>query len=136
MPDWKNWSPFQSAEAKEICAHLTTAERRSLQARGALVGFAISVVPQLPLFLGFSHWLGPDGTLIFALIGLIVVYFSVPFLHASIRRFLCNTEWARAQGYRPDELPLFDIHFGVKHLLALMTAVAIVATIVWHLRNR
>ena len=36
--DWRTWSPFQSRQVREICAHMTEAERRELSLRGALFG--------------------------------------------------------------------------------------------------
>ena len=43
--DTNTWSPFQSDQVKEICAHMTRAEHRAAAKRGALWGVLIGVIP-------------------------------------------------------------------------------------------
>jgi hypothetical protein len=136
MTDWSTWSPFQSPQTKEICAHLTTKERRTLIGRSALVGLAMGFVSQGPVFLYMAGFV-PTWLMIVLIGGFFVVLLSLtPLINAWSRRFLCNTEWARAQGLQPHELVLFDVRFGIKHLLALMFVVAIASALIWHLRPK
>jgi len=43
--DTNTWSPFQSDRVKEICQHMTKAERRAAVRRGATWGILIGIVP-------------------------------------------------------------------------------------------
>jgi hypothetical protein len=74
--------------------------------------------------------------MMFVLIGVLFVLLmaGMPLIQGWSRRFLCNTEWARAQGLKEQELALFDFRFGIKHLLMLMLVVAIASTLIWYLR--
>ena len=105
------WSPFQSAEVREICAHLSLAEHARLiedaRERGQQIGlwFAFPLACVGVLF--FWSWrLGlPLGALF-------VVYFAfwvLPRFRAMRRRtieLLCETDWARTQNYTPTTIRL------------------------------
>ena len=94
------WSPFQSAEVREICAHLTPEEHACLLGdarwRGQQIGQRLAVPSGVVAgSLGWSWQLG------IVLLALFIVYFAVsglPRLRAMRRRsieLLCETEWAR-----------------------------------------
>ena len=105
------WSPFQSAEVREICAHLTPEEHARLRGdarwRGQQIGQRLAVPSGVVAgSFGWSWQLG------IVLLALFIVYFAVsglPRLRAMRRRsieLLCETEWARRHGYSPDRLRL------------------------------
>ena len=105
------WSPFQSAEVREICAALSPTEHARLmedaRERGRQIGewFAVPVAIVVVLLL-WSWRLG------LALVALFVVYFvlwALPRFRAMRRRtieILCATEWARTQNYTPTRVRL------------------------------
>ena len=136
MPDWMTWSPFQSKQTKEICAHMTAAERRKAAGMAALFGFVFSIVLQSPIYFQMAGLLSTTRMWILCGLLFIVLFASIPFVQRWSRSFLCNTEWARTHGIKPESLALYDFRFGMKHLLALMTAVAVIAAIVWNVRAR
>src|ERR1039458_7575320 len=111
------WSPFQSPEVREICAHLTPVEHARLvtnaRHRGAEIGgsmatmsFAIAAVFLFLSWQLFSWWTFLVG------LALISIYFAIadaPRRQAMRRRsleLLCETEWAQSEGYTPDRLKL------------------------------
>jgi hypothetical protein len=105
------WSPFQSAEVREICAHLSPTEHARLmedaRQRGQQIGkwFAVPLA-FVSAFLFWSWRLG------LALVALFVVYFVVWVLprframrHRTIE-LLCATEWAHTHNYTPTRVKL------------------------------
>jgi hypothetical protein len=105
------WSPLQSAEVREICAHLSPTEHARLmedaRERGRLIGqwFALPLaIVTVPLF--WSRRVG------LSLVALFVVYFVLwvlPRFRAMRRNtieLLCETEWARNKNYTPTRLRL------------------------------
>jgi hypothetical protein len=105
--DCVTWSPFQSPEVQEICAHLTDAERNTLASRGALTGVWMFVVPFLAMFAAIQS--GKPGFITLLLGGLAVFYVAfVVIAQRRNRTFLCSTNWARKQGITPDKLRLFS----------------------------
>jgi hypothetical protein len=105
------WSPFQSQEVREICAHLTPAEHARIIAdarqRGADIGRWIAVPFGVACgFIVFAWQLGV------ALLAVFAIYFAVSGwsrLRAMRRRsmeLLCETEWACGRGYTPERLRL------------------------------
>ena len=105
------WSPFQSPDVREICAHLTPEEHARLIAdaryRGAQIGWWIAV--PFGIVAGsfvFSRHLG------LALVAVFAIYFAVvgwPRLRTMRRRsmeLLCATEWAHNCGYTPERVSL------------------------------
>ncbi len=105
------WSPFQSPEVREICAHLTPAEHALLIAdareRGTSIGRWIAVPFGVTAGLLFLSWQAGLVLLVF-----FIIYFAVsglPRFRAMRRRsmeLLCETEWARSRGYTPERLRL------------------------------
>jgi hypothetical protein len=105
------WSPFQSAEVREICAHLSPMEHARLiedaRERGRRMGYLVAVPLTFVGVLLFSSW-----RLGLALGVLFVVYFVLwvlPRFRAMRRRtigLLCETEWARTQSYLPTNIKL------------------------------
>ena len=105
------WSPFQSPEVREICAHLPPAEHALLIAdarqRGRDIGRWLAV--PFGVAVGLLFWSWQVGV---ALLALFIIYFAIsgfPRLRAMQRRsmtLLCETEWARSRGYTPERLKL------------------------------
>jgi len=105
------WSPFQSPEVREICAHLTPAEHAQLIAdarqRGTDIGRWIAI--PFGLTVGLLYWSWQVGLVLLALF---IIYFAVsgyPRIRGMRRRsmaLLCETEWARSRGYAPERLRL------------------------------
>ena len=105
--DWRIWSPFQSPEVREICAHLTEAERNVLMRRGGQFGIWINVIPVLVMMAGIQFH---NKGIMLALAGVLILFyaasiFAVQWLN---RRFLCSTDWARREGIKPESLRLFS----------------------------
>ena len=103
------WSPFQSPEVREICAHLTPAEHAQLIAdarqRGTDIGrwFAIP----FGVTVGLLYWSWQVGLFLLALFIIYFAFSGYPRLRAMRRRsmvLLCETEWARSRGYAPERL--------------------------------
>ncbi len=102
------WSPFQSPEVREICAHLTPAEHSRLIADARQRGTDIGRWIVLPFGItgGLLFWARQVGLVLF------IIYFAVsgyPRIRAMRRRnmeLLCETEWAQSRGYRPERLRL------------------------------
>ena len=103
------WSPFQSREVREICAHMTADERSRATFRAALYGVWVTFTFAMPVTTGLrsdqaSVWIGS------ALLATLHVA-CIPLWQKRVRRFLCATEWARAQGITPERLALFGRRF-------------------------
>jgi hypothetical protein len=113
--DCVTWSPFQSPEVLEICAHLTDAERNILARRGALNGVWLFVVPFIAMFAAIQS--GKAGFMVLLLGALAAFYATfVVITQQRNRAFLCSTDWARKQGMTPEELRLFS--FGSRPVKA------------------
>jgi O-antigen/teichoic acid export membrane protein len=111
------WSPFQSDEVREICAHLVSTERAQLREdareRGRWIGRWFALPLALLIVALFWSWhLGLSLRLGLALVTLFAIYFSfsiLPRFRAMRRRtigLLCETEWARNRNYTPSSLRL------------------------------
>jgi hypothetical protein len=105
------WSPFQSPEVQEICAHLTPPERQKLiddaRARGTDLGQWLAFPLTFALISFAFSW--RLGTALLVLYALYVLLIGLPRLRATWRRsrdLLCDTGWARSQGYTADRLNL------------------------------
>ena len=102
--DWRTWSPFQSRQVREICAHMTDAERRELSLRGALFGIWNAATFFVPWAIAFYapkplNWF-------FAPTVLLVGLAFYPLWQRIMREFLASTKWARQQGVAPESLPM------------------------------
>jgi hypothetical protein len=105
------WSPFQSAEVREICAHVTPTEHARLiddaRERGRKIGEWFAVPVGIVAVVLFWSW-----RLGLALVALFIVYFAIwvlPRFRAMRRHsieLLCGTDWARAQNYTPTRVRL------------------------------
>jgi hypothetical protein len=107
------WSPFQSAEVREICANLSTTEQARLmedaRERGRLIGQWFAVPLAIVGVLLFWSW--RLGLLLVALFAVYFVFWVLPRFRAMRRRtieLLCETEWARDQNYTPARLRLMS----------------------------
>lgn len=111
--DSNTWSPLQSDQVKEICLHMTRAERRAAFRRGAVCGLLIGVVPgMVGLILGVVVFRSP----LVAVTGCFFAFFFValvlhrkwaPSVIKSQQDFFASTEWARSQGIRAEDVRLY-----------------------------
>jgi hypothetical protein len=111
------WSPFQSAEVREICAHLSPTEHARLmedaRERGRQIGVWFAAPLAIVGVLLFRSW-----RLGLPLVALFVVYFVLwvlPRFRAMRRRsieLLCATEWARTQNYTPTHVRLMTFRWS------------------------
>jgi hypothetical protein len=103
------WSPFQSLEVRDICAHLTPEEHARVLndagERGKQLGQWIAV--PFGVAVGSFMWSWQVGS---ALVLLFVVYMAVSgiprirCMRRKTKQLLCETAWARSRGYRPEKL--------------------------------
>jgi hypothetical protein len=113
LSDTNTWSPFQSDQVREICAHMTKAERRAAVKRGALWGFLLGIVPGMTaLILGIvvfrSALIVVTGCfLVLPLIALVLYKKWYPDVVRSQQNFLASTEWARGQGLKAEDIHLY-----------------------------
>jgi hypothetical protein len=104
--DWKTWSPFQSPEVRDICAHMTDSERDEASRRGGLYGLWVFATFAGPLSFAVVY---RHPTLIAVAAVLIVIHIvCIPIWQRMQRHFLCSTLWAREQGYTPERLRMFS----------------------------
>ena len=102
--DWRTWSPFQSPQVREICAHMTEAERREVTLRGTLFGIWNAATFFVPW--GIFVFAPKPVNWIFAPIVLLVGLAFYPLWRRITREFLVSTIWARQQGIAPESLPM------------------------------
>ena len=100
--DWRAWGPFQSRQVREICAHMTEAERRELSLRGALFGIWNAATFFVPWAVAFYAPRPLNWAL--APIVLLVGLAFYPLWQRIMREFLASTSWARQQGVAPETL--------------------------------
>ncbi|MCW5550547.1 MAG: hypothetical protein KIS67_00130 [Verrucomicrobiae bacterium] len=102
---WKTWSPFQSPEVRDICAHMTDPEKGQAAWHGWVAGLGVSVTLGPPFFLAVLGY-----TVMSIATALVMVPAYIAFTRMwqkRLRRFLCATAWARNQGITPERLRLF-----------------------------
>jgi hypothetical protein len=103
------WSPFQSAEVKEICRYLTLEEKRALMNQvllfsrtGASPGLLIFLPLLVVVLFSFRH----------TIIGMLYIrVYWWPRLRrrqCRMRELLCATKYASDKGYRVDNLNLYS----------------------------
>tara|TARA_R110002111_G_scaffold247140_5_gene310200 strand:+ start:17485 stop:17817 length:333 start_codon:yes stop_codon:yes gene_type:complete len=109
--DWKTWSPFQSKEVQQICANLTPDERSAFLTRGFMYGLWVVVTFAAPVALLMTRF-KQIPTMSFVLLGaLIITHIAcIPVWQRYVKRFLCDTIWARDQGIVSTQLKLFQWH--------------------------
>src|SRR5688572_25509164 len=101
----KTWSPFQSAEVREICTHMTDMERAGASRRAALYGLWVSLTLAGPLALAATT---RHPAFIAVASMLILIHITcIPLWLKMQRTFLCSTVWAREHDFTPDRLRLF-----------------------------
>ena len=99
------WSPFQSSQVREICAHVSPAEKQRIVRHGFGYGLWVAATVGLPINIALQAehvvaWVIAAGLLLVHLVAL-------PMWQARVRRMLCATEWAKSQGVTPENLRLF-----------------------------
>jgi len=106
------WS-LRSKSAKEIVDHLRPEEHEKLSAFAGIYGVWSAITGGLPivfllsdftLVMGFPN----DLTRVLAAILVTVHAICIPFCFRWQKKFLCSTEWARQQGFRPEHLKFFE----------------------------
>ena len=116
--DWRTWSPFQSKKVREICEHMTEAEKDEVARQGAIYGIWVFISFALPVALVVVSWVGSKlgvmalfPFLIHLRPAVYVLLFAIPihiagavYFRKRQKRFLASTEWVRSQGYNADEL--------------------------------
>lgn len=103
--NWKTWSPFQSPEVREICSHMTDAEKAEVARRGGFYGFWVAATFAVPLSFAII-----ERSLLFIVVAAVLVAIHiacVPIWQRMQRRFLCSTVWAREHGITTDRLRMF-----------------------------
>ncbi len=111
----RTWAPLQSDQVRDICSHMTVAERRQTAKRGAVVGLLLggcfSVVGVLGMPLG--RWLFDSslmGIMIVQPVAVLVVGVLLwklkPRMDQSQRTFLASTQWSQGQGVTPNSIEL------------------------------
>jgi len=113
LSDTNTWSPFQSDQVKEICAHMTRTERRTAFKRGALWGLLMGFVPGMAAFiLGIVVFRSAIITvvvclLIFPMIALMLCKKWLPHVVQSQQHFFASTEWAKSRGIKAEDIRLY-----------------------------
>ncbi len=124
LSNTNTWSPFQSDQVKEICQHMTKAERRKAVKRGALWGILIGIVPGMTaLILGIVVFRSAMVVvtvcfLIFPLFALVLYKKWLPNVVRSQQNFLASTEWAKSQGLKAEDIRLYNwqkVHTNVNN---------------------
>lgn len=110
---WITWSPFQSREVREICAHLTDDELDMLVQRSRDFGFKMGAWVALPISSAGAYMIIADngGSIAFALFPCAVILVSAAFVPRQQKKqkeLLCSTAWAKEQGIEPDRLKVFS----------------------------
>ena len=102
---WTTWSPFQSPEVRDICAHMTDAERARLADLGGDYGLWVAGTLALPLTFALTY-----RSVLIVVIAAVLVnvhIIRIPIWQKQQKQFLCSTAWAREHGITPDRLRMF-----------------------------
>lgn len=105
------WSPFQSPEVREICAHLAPEEHERVLGDASRWGRQLGKWIAIPIgFVGASFiWSWQVGSALLVVFTVYLAALGLPRMRAMHRRtkeLLCETAWARSQGYSPERLRL------------------------------
>ncbi len=104
---WKTWSPFQSASTREICDHMTLAEKSAVTTRGMGYGVWTAISAAIPISLVVMK---PTTLTLSLALPLVAAHlFFIPIWQRKQREFLCQTTWAKSKGIRPEDLRLFGL---------------------------
>ena len=103
------WSPFQSPEIRDICAHLTPEEHARVlddaRERGRQLGQWIAVPFGVAVGSFMLSW--RVGSVLVLLFVVYMAVSGIPWMQRMRRKtkqLLCETGWARSRGYRPESL--------------------------------
>lgn len=108
------WSPFQSPEVREICAHLTPTEHARLiddaRERGRKIALWFAI--PLTIVVLVLWWSWRLGLVLVTVFAGYFVFWILPRFRAMQRRsieMLCETEWGRSQNYTTTRLRLMTL---------------------------
>jgi serine/threonine protein kinase len=127
----RSWfvSPLASPEALEIAAHMTPAEYREAQKRGALFGIWNAATFFLPMACLFFipipvplNWIAAAG-------GLMIGLAFYPYWWRRMANQLCATAWAKERGYNPATLRFFP--FGSTGIMLLGVVLLLIMAVLW-----
>ena len=115
--DRRTWSPFQSKRVREICEHMTEAERDEVARQAATYGIWAGITFAIPIGLVVMLWVAPKLGLppswfpvelrlaIYVLLVAVPIYIAgTIYFRRKQKQFLASTEWARGQGYTAHDL--------------------------------
>jgi hypothetical protein len=113
------WSPFQSSDVRDICAHLTDDEKQQLMSQagnygrsaGGWIGLPLGVV--VASFF-YSATVGCILAGLFVICLVVLVRRRVQTQQQRVREMLCETKYARERGYRPETLKIYDFPWSHK----------------------
>jgi len=108
------WSPFQSGEVKDICAHMSDLELRKAEKRAGSYGLWCAFTFAFPL--AFIITKPSPVAFVIGSIPIPIHIGYIPLWFRSQRRFLCQTEWARQKGFAPGNLKLFSFRKRAKEV--------------------
>jgi len=121
--DWWTWSPLQSQEVREICSHLTRAERNHLSLLAFLSAvWIVGTYSGMPAFIRSNSG---SGKWIVASVWAILAVVTIPMLQRLMRHFLCSTTWAKERGFAPGQLRLFSFSRGNLQKVCALLAVGL-----------
>jgi hypothetical protein len=103
--DLATWSPFQSDQVREICAHMTSEERCETARRAGLYGLWALASVVAPL--GATVRIQAPWTWALAAVAVAVHIACIPAWQRRTRIFLSSTRWALERGLTAD-LKLFQ----------------------------
>ena len=114
-PSHSTWAPFQSNQVKEICAHMTAAERSRTIGRAACFGATLGVLLGAIGFTGMlmGKWL--FGSVLMAVVVIepvililmgLALWKLKPRMDRSQKMFLASMQWSKDEGLRPDNIVL------------------------------
>ena len=103
------WSPFQSPEVRDICAHLTPDEHERVLDDARDRGRQLAQWIAVPLGIAVSSFMlsWRIGSVLVLLFGVYMAVSGIPRIRRmrqKAKHLLCETNWARSRGYRPESL--------------------------------
>jgi hypothetical protein len=106
------WSPFQSPEVQEICAHLTADEAERLANNGRRCGRELAVLLAIPVGIVVLLFLWSVRVGLLAVVVLFLYFWVIAWprmqeMRVRSRELICECEWARRRRYTPATLRLF-----------------------------
>jgi predicted Ser/Thr protein kinase len=127
--DWWTWSPFMSAEVREISAHMTGAEKSQMKKFSTAFGIWNAVT----FFLPFACiWFFPIPVPLNWIIGSVVLLAGLAFYPLWWRKcadMLCDTAWAKERGCKPAAIRIFP--FGITGIMLLCVMMLLLWSVLW-----